>query len=139
MDYKDKYIKYKAKYLEQKNIEINNIISGSIKNKMKLNELKIKQVKYSNNKLYVLNNVDDDKLNEYSEFPIGSITKLFTIISILLLEQDNKLKITDKIGKYIKNKEISNLKILDIINHKSGLINIWKDYKYGSSEKIQFS
>ena len=46
-----------------------------------------------------------------------------------------KLKITDKIGKYIKNKEISNLKILDIINHESGLINIWKDYKYGSSKK----
>ena len=102
---------------------------------MKINEIKIKQVKYSDNKLYVLNNIDDDKLDEYSEFPIGSITKLFTIISILLLEQDNKLKITDRIGKYIENEEISDLKILDIMNHESGLINIWKDYKYGSSKK----
>ena len=134
-DYKKKYIKYKAKYIKLQNIEINNMIGGSNKNKMKINVIKIKQVKYSDNKLYVLNNIDDDKLDEYSEFPIGSITKLFTIISILLLEQDNKLKITDKIGKYIKNKEISNLKILDIINHESGLINIWKDYKYGSSKK----
>jgi CubicO group peptidase (beta-lactamase class C family) len=134
-DYKKKYIKYKAKYIELQNFEINNMIGGSNKNKMKINVIKIKQVKYSDNKLYALNNIDDDKLDEYSEFPIGSITKLFTIISILLLEQDNKLKITDKIGKYIKNKEISNLKILDIINHESGLINIWKDYKYGSSKK----
>ena len=139
-DYQKKYIKYKAKYIELQNMEINNMIGGSIKNKikknkMKINEIKIKKIKYNDNKLYVLNNIDDDKLDEYSEFPIGSITKLFTIISILLLEQDNKLKITNKIGKYIKNKEISNLKILDIINHKSGLINIWKDHIYGSSEK----
>lgn len=55
------------------------MIGGSIKNKMKINELKIKQIKYNDNKLYVLNNIDDDKLDEYSEFPIGSITKLFTL------------------------------------------------------------
>ena len=32
MDYKDKYIKYKTKYLELKNIDINNMIGGSKKN-----------------------------------------------------------------------------------------------------------
>ena len=31
MDYKDKYIKYKTKYLELKNIDINNMIGGSKK------------------------------------------------------------------------------------------------------------
>ena len=30
MDYKDKYIKYKTKYLELKNMDINNQIGGGI-------------------------------------------------------------------------------------------------------------
>lgn len=74
---------------------------------------------------------------EFSEFPIGSITKIFTIVSLLLLHQNNKLNIYDNIGKYINNNHIKNLKIIDIINHKSGLINIWHGWNYGSS-KIQY-
>ena len=31
MDYKDKYIKYKTKYLELKNIDVNNKIGGGKK------------------------------------------------------------------------------------------------------------
>ena len=44
-DYKKKYIKYKAKYIKLQNIEIKNMIGGSNKNKMKINVIKIKQVK----------------------------------------------------------------------------------------------
>ena len=51
---------------------------------------KIKMVEYQNKKTYALNNIDNDKLNELSEFPIGSVTKLFTIISLLLLHQNKK-------------------------------------------------
>lgn len=39
---------------------------------------KMKIVEFTNNNIYVLNNIDNDKLNEYSEFHLGSITKLFT-------------------------------------------------------------
>ena len=46
-----------------------------------------------------VNNIDSDKLNEYSEFPLGSTTKLFTIISLLLLHQKNKININSIIGK----------------------------------------
>jgi len=34
--------------------------------------------------------IDSDKLNEYSEFPLGSTTKIFTIILLLLLHQKIK-------------------------------------------------
>ena len=61
-------------------------------------QIHIKKFKYvefehSINKLYVINNIDNEPLNEYSEFPIASITKLFTNISLLLLFQNNKLTI----------------------------------------------
>jgi len=63
-------------------------------------------------------------------FPIGSITKLFTIISILLLHQNKKINIYDNIGKYIDNKHIENLKIIDIINHRSGLKRMYNGTSY---------
>ena len=36
-------------------------------------------VEYTNKKIYGINNIDDDHMSDISEFPIGSITKLFTI------------------------------------------------------------
>ena len=98
---------------------------------------KMKIVEFTNNNIYVLNNIDNDKLNEYSEFPIGSITKLFTIISLLLLHQNKQINIYDNIGKYIDNNEIKNLKIIDIMNHKSGLKNMFDGAQYGKS-KIKY-
>ena len=104
---------------------------------MKLLEKKFKQVEYNNKKIYGINNIDSEQLSETSEFPIGSITKLFTIVSLLLLHQNKQLNIYENIGKYIKNEHIKNLKIIDIINHKSGLINMYDDVIYGSS-KIKY-
>ncbi len=128
----EKYIKYKTKYLELKN---NNIIQTGGNKQMIIHEKKIKEVEYDNKKLYVLNNIDSDKLSEYSEFPIGSITKLFTIISLLLLHQNNKININSPIGKYIDNSRIANLKIIDIMNHKSGLKGMYDNVEYGYSKK----
>jgi CubicO group peptidase (beta-lactamase class C family) len=110
-----------------------NMVGGNIKTF----EKKIKTIEYVNKNIYQLNNMDNEKLNEFSEFPIGSITKLFTITSILLLHQNKKLNINDKIGKYIDNDNIKNIKIIDIINHKSGLKNFWDGATYGSS-KIKY-
>jgi hypothetical protein len=78
MDYKEKYIKYKIKYLELKDIDVNNQIGGA-KNKKPLIK-KIKMVEYVDKNIYYLNNIDNDKLDGFSEFPIGSVTKLFTIL-----------------------------------------------------------
>ena len=82
---------------------------------------KIKMVEYENNTAYEFNNIDNEKLTEESEFPIASITKIFIIISILLLEERWELNINNKIGKYLDYEEIKNLKIIDIMNHRSGL------------------
>jgi hypothetical protein len=85
---------------------------------MKIKDKQIKMVEYFNKNLYIMNNINNEILNHKSEFNIGSITKLFIIISILLLHQMNKLNINDNIFKYIKNKNLKNIKIIDIINHK---------------------
>jgi CubicO group peptidase (beta-lactamase class C family) len=82
---------------------------------------KIKMVEYENKVAYEFNNIDNQKLTEESEFPIASITKIFIIISILLLQERWELNINNKIGKYLDYEEINNLKIIDIINHRSGL------------------
>jgi CubicO group peptidase (beta-lactamase class C family) len=136
MDYKEKYIKYKTKYLELKDIDVNNQIGGA-KNKNPLIK-KIKMVEYVDKNIYYLNTVDNDKLDGFSEFLIGSVTKLFTILSLLILHKNNKINIYDDIGKYIDNNEIKNLKIIDIINHTSGLKNLWDGANYGSS-KIKYN
>jgi len=82
---------------------------------------KIKMVEYENKVAYEFNNIDNEKLTEDSEFPIASITKIFIIISILLLQERWELNINNKIGKYLNYEEINNLKIIDIMNHRSGL------------------
>ena len=102
---------------------------------MKIYEKKQKFVEYEDKKLYVLNTIDSDNLNEYSEFPIGSTTKLFTIISLLLLHQKNKININSIIGKNSDDSQIKNLKIIDIMNHTSGLKNMYDNIKYGYSKK----
>lgn len=118
MDYKDKYIKYKIKYLKLKNIDINNQTGGG---------KYIKKILYENNNFLIENNIDDDKLDIYSTFLIGSITKIFTVYIILILHQNNLLNINDNISKYIKSKNKNNnnifekITILDVVNHTSGL------------------
>jgi len=130
MNFIDKYIKYKTLYLKLKNIQIGG-------NKQIL-EKKLKMIEFVKNKIYALNNIDVDKLDEESEFPIGSITKLFTIISLLILHQNKQININDNIGKYINNNEIKELKIIDIMNHKSGLKEIFDGVDYGKS-KIKYT
>ena len=58
-------------------------------------------------------------------FQIGSITKQFTAVSILMLAEQGKLNIKDKIGKYIPEyAEIGkDITIHHLLNHTSGIIN----------------
>jgi CubicO group peptidase (beta-lactamase class C family) len=85
---------------------------------------KYKYVEYKNDKLIVYNNIDNDKLDKDSEFLIGSITKIFIIYTILLLQQDKLLNINDNIDKYIDSSDINdfyNITILELINHTAGI------------------
>lgn len=91
---------------------------------MKIINKGVKSIEYKNKILYIVNNIDRDKLNEYSEFMLGSITKVFTIYLILILHQNNLLDVNDKVSKYIennKNNKFNKITILDIVNHKSGM------------------
>jgi len=88
---------------------------------MIVHQLKIKKIKYINNKLYAFNNIDKDKLDKNSQFLLGSITKIFTAIGLLILEQEKKININHTFKKYINHKELANVKIIDVINHTSGI------------------
>lgn len=62
-------------------------------------------------------------LNSNSVFEIGSITKQFTAVAILMLEEQGKLSVSDNITKYIpdyptKGKTIT---IHHLLNHTSGI------------------
>jgi CubicO group peptidase (beta-lactamase class C family) len=57
-----------------------------------------------------------------TEFYAGSIAKQFTAASILLLAQDKKLSLSDKVGKYIPELRIArNVTISQLLHQSSGL------------------
>jgi CubicO group peptidase (beta-lactamase class C family) len=132
MNYKNKYLKYKTKYLELKNINHinnnnNNMIGGG-KNKFKIitDKPKLKYVKYyGKNTIHTTNTIDNEILNECSEFMIGSITKLFTGMMIVILSSEKMLNPNDNVNKYIKpnaNNKFENVTINNLLNHTGGII-----------------
>jgi|ERR1043166_3695795 CubicO group peptidase (beta-lactamase class C family) len=56
-----------------------------------------------------------------TQFAIGSVTKQFTCACVLLLAQDGKLAVRDKVAKYYpKLTRASDVTLLDLMNHSSG-------------------
>ncbi len=78
------HLKYKQKYL---NLTGNKNMKGGLK----IYEKKFKMLELFEDKIYGLNNIDDENLTTESQFTIGSLTKLFTIIVLLLLHQQRKI------------------------------------------------
>ena len=70
---------------------------------MKTIKAKVKYVEYRDKKLYVLNTTDKEKLDEHSEFMIASITKVFLIFTLLILQQEKLLNINDNVDKYVES------------------------------------
>lgn len=65
-----------------------------------------------------------EKLDENSVFAIGSLSKQFTAVLILLQEEAGKLKTSDKVSKYLvefQNPEFENISIHQLLNHTSGI------------------
>ncbi|HEY4416669.1 MAG TPA: serine hydrolase domain-containing protein, partial [Verrucomicrobiae bacterium] len=58
-------------------------------------------------------------------FEIGSVTKQFTAACILLLAEENKLSLDDKISRYLTNTPTSwrNITIRHLLTHTSGIKN----------------
>lgn len=63
-----------------------------------------------------------EKLNENTVFELASCTKPFTAMAILILKDQKKLNLDDKITKYIPELyKYNNLTIRNLMNHTSGL------------------
>lgn len=64
----------------------------------------------------------DAKLNINSIFQIGSMTKQFTAIAILMLEEQGKLKVSDPVAKYIPSYPNGDkITIHHLLTHTSGI------------------
>lgn len=64
------------------------------------------------------------KIDSNTIFAIGSVSKQFTAVMILLQMEQGKLKVTDKVSKYVKEfqlKEYESITIHQLLNHTSGL------------------
>src|ERR1700758_4525038 len=63
-------------------------------------------------------------------YSIGSISKQFTAAAILLLQEQGKLSLDDKVGKFIPNLTRSNeVTICQLLSHTSGYQDFWpQDY-----------
>jgi len=134
MDYNNKH---DIKYLELKNIDVNNQIGGSM-NKDIIDKI------ITDNNLYVsysinCNNITINK-NSNKIYPIHSISKLFTNIILVLLYNDNiisqeELNMSIKVNKTVLNKLSKHVKdrlkivsILQCIKHEAGLKNYMDNY-----------
>jgi len=64
------------------------------------------------------------KIDSSTVFAIGSVSKQFTAVLILLQVEQGKLNVTDKVSDYLKEfrtKEYENITIHQLLNHTSGL------------------
>ncbi|MBA3669520.1 MAG: serine hydrolase [Sphingomonas sp.] len=62
------------------------------------------------------------RITQTSVFRLGSITKQFASAVVLQLVQEGRLKLTDPIGKYLKDyPNGSNITVREILNHTSGI------------------
>lgn len=82
----------------------------------------------------------NEKVDENTLFMIGSNTKAFTGTALALLEQEGKLKLEDRVIKYLpdfkmKDEWVTNhLNLLDIVSHRMGLETFQGDFMYWTSD-----
>jgi D-alanyl-D-alanine carboxypeptidase len=72
-----------------------------------------------------------------AKYPIASISKQFTAAAILLLENEGKLSLDDKVAKFLP--EVSGadrITIRQLLSHTAGLQDYWpQDYSFAAMEK----
>lgn len=82
-------------------------------------------------KSYGIANIEDDiKVDDSTTFAINSMTKAFTGVAIMQLQEQGKLDIEDPIQDYLDNLPESwrNITIKQCLTHTSGLPNMMNDY-----------
>lgn len=61
------------------------------------------------------------RLNKESVYQLASVSKQFTATSIMMLNERNKLQLTDTVSKYFPKFPFKNITIQHLLNHTSGL------------------
>ena len=75
-------------------------------------------------------------------FAIGSVSKQFTAVLILLKIEEGKLKLEDQASKYVKEfqrKDYENITIHQLLNHTSGLNNFGEKLLFRSGSGFNYS
>lgn len=117
---------------QNKTSEIDSLVSTYTSlNLFNGNILVIKDGKTIYNATHQINNSSSNKINSKTIFPIGSLTKSFTALVILKLQEEQKLSIEDQLSKYLPeypNGEKIHLKHL--LSHSSGVYESYRNPKY---------
>ena len=104
----------------------NDVLVGGSKFKVIQDKPKLKYIRYNGGKtIHVLNTVDEEEINEHSEFMIGSITEVFTGVLIFMLNAKGLLDINLSINNYIKSNDLNDFTkttVGDLINHRGGIV-----------------
>lgn len=82
------------------------------------------------------------KLDSNSVFAIGSVSKQFTAVMILMLEDQGKLNTDDKISKFLpefQNKQFENVSINQLLNHTSGISDLGKGLHSQPGKEFSYS
>ncbi len=77
-----------------------------------------------------------------SVFAIGSVSKQFTAILVLLQEEAGKLKTSDKVSKYLpefQTKNLESITIHQLLNHSSGLNDDGENLLFKSGKDFNYS
>jgi CubicO group peptidase (beta-lactamase class C family) len=64
-----------------------------------------------------------EKLNTRTSFQLASVSKIFTAIAVMMLEERKKINYDDDIKKYIRDFPYDGVTVRDLLNHRSGLQN----------------
>ncbi|EJL72059.1 serine hydrolase domain-containing protein [Chryseobacterium populi] len=82
------------------------------------------------------------KIDSSTIFAIGSVSKQFTAVMILLQMEQGKLKTDDKVSDYLKDfqtKEYKNITIHQLLNHTSGLNTLGGKLMFKSGSDFYYS
>lgn len=115
------------KFIQSQNVEskIDKLISKTyIENEPGITILIAKKGKPIYKKSFGKSNLElNSKTSTETVFQIGSITKQFTAVAILMLEEQGKLKLNDQITKYLPEYPTDGNKITihNLLNHTSGI------------------
>jgi len=117
--------------------KIDELISTYSKlNKFNGSALVVKNGSMLLNKGYGYRNAADKVMNnEESIFQLGSVTKQFTAAVILKLQEEKKLKVTDKLSKFFPDyPKGDSITIKQLLTHTSGIYNYTNDGNFMANE-----